>query len=120
MGTDLWGLTSGKRRIKRLDDWMMLEQGFLTVYFDNGKDLESVGGGCGVGWRKLPGKYNFCVRYVMRQQYDGLTPVTTSLVHFAMAKPWDRAHWMYVPAPYVQLYLTFVIAAGVPWNTTTV
>lgn len=40
----------------------------------------------------------FCeVRYCKRPLFDGLTPLTAAVVHFACAKPWD---WMLGAAPH--------------------
>ncbi|CAE8654907.1 unnamed protein product, partial [Polarella glacialis] len=115
--SDLWEIISGARRPKKLDDWRQLEQGFLTAYFDNSEDLASAGGGCGVGWQRLPGQYNFCARYCLRPLYDGLAPLTTSMVHYACAKPWDPMQRNFAPPAYTQLYLAFAKAAGIPWRT---
>jgi len=113
---ELWAMCSGDRRAQSLDEWKQLEQGFFTVYFDDGEELASVGGGCGLGWRELPARFNFCVRYGLRPLYRGLTPTTTSMVHYACAKPWDPAQRNYAPPAYVQLYLQFAKAAGIRWH----
>lgn len=114
--TDLWEIICGHRRVKSLDDWKQFEQGFFTIYFDGGSELDTVGGGCGLGWQELPPQFNFCVRYCQRPLYRGLSPSTTSMVHFACAKPWDPAQRNYAPPAYTQLYLAFAKAAGIPWR----
>lgn len=113
---DLWLICSGSGRPKPLDKWKQFEQGFLTLYFDGSSELADCGGGCGLGWQELDAQYNFCVRYMKRPLYDGLGPTTTSVVHYACAKPWDPKQKNYAPAPYVRLYLEFARAAGVAWT----
>ncbi|CAJ1376402.1 unnamed protein product [Effrenium voratum] len=115
--SELWVLCSGSDRPMKLDDWKQFEQGFFTIYFDGGEELSEYGGGCNLGWRELPAEFNFTVRYCKRPLFDGLTPLTAAVVHFACAKPWDWGQKNYSPSPYVKLYLEFAKAAGVVWKT---
>lgn len=118
---DLWLICSGRNRPMILDDWRQFEQGFFTIYFDGGSELDGFGGGCQLGWKRLTAHYNFCVRYLLRPLYtvDGelLGPTSSCVVHFACAKPWDPAQRNHAPAPYVRLYLEFAQLAGIRWRT---
>jgi len=114
--SELWLLCSGGRRPRKLDDWRQFEQGFFTIYFDGGTELDGFGGGCNLGWQRLSPKFNFTVRYCLRTCFAGLGPATASVVHFACAKPWDAQQKDHAPAPYVGLYLRFAQASGVCWR----
>lgn len=114
---DLWAITSGERRPRKLDEWKQFEQGFFTIFFDNGEELKDIGGGCGLGWKVLGGEYNFCVRYHARPLYKGLNPVSSNTVHFACAKPWDPLQRSYAPPAYQRLFLEFARAAGIRWRS---
>jgi len=114
---DLWDVCCGARRPDSLDSWKQHEQGFLTLYFDGDRGVNA----CGPGeprpqWRLLPAKYNFNVRYHLRPLYTGITPASAALVHFACCKPWDPKQRHYAPPAYVELFLAFVRALGLPWT----
>merc|ERR1711972_861596 len=94
--TALWESCSGKSRAKSLDEWVHLEQGFLSFYFDGGEVLES-GPFCRSVWQEILPEYNFCVRYCLRPMYEGLTAATASVLHFARAKPWDPMQRNFAP-----------------------
>lgn len=115
--SDLWVICCGSDRPMCLDDWKHFEQGFFTIYFDDGEELANHGGGCGLGWQELPAEYNFTVRYCKRPLFDGLGPAKAAVVHFACAKPWDWGQKNYSPAAYVRMYLKFARAAGIVWKT---
>jgi len=113
---ELWLLCSGTDRPMQLDNWKQYEQGFFTIYFDGGPELDGFGGGCGLGWSQLPAQYNFTVRYCKRPCFGGLGPKNAAIVHFACAKPWDPKSKDFAPAPYMKLYLEFVKIAGIVWK----
>eukprot|EP00930_Biecheleria_cincta_P103010 TRINITY_DN94899_c0_g1_i1.p1 TRINITY_DN94899_c0_g1~~TRINITY_DN94899_c0_g1_i1.p1 ORF type:complete len:524 (+),score=103.03 TRINITY_DN94899_c0_g1_i1:33-1574(+) len=114
--SELWTICSGADRPMKLDDWRQFEQGFLTIFHDGGPELAGFGGGCKTGWQELPAAYNFTVRYCKRPLFDDLGPTTAATIHFACAKPWDWEQRNFAPAPYLQLYLEFVKAAGIRWK----
>ncbi|CAK0911322.1 unnamed protein product [Prorocentrum cordatum] len=114
---DLWDVCCGDRRPDSLDSWKDHEQGFLTEYFDGHRGAGARGpGGPRPQWRLLPARYNFNVRYHLRPLYSGITPATASLVHFACCKPWDPKQRHYASPVYVQLFLEFARALGLPWR----
>lgn len=115
---DLWSCCNGDLRAEGgLAEWKQHEQGFFTQYFHGGNSDEGGGPGAGLrsGWETLPATYNFCVRYAPRPLYEGLSPASAAIVHFACAKPWDASQRYYAAPAYVQLYLDFIRATGIRW-----